>query len=106
MAPETALLEPIWENKINAAYSVRSLRDLQNEFPNLNILIGATTYKMFNHAEKITNTARKMRNQNVFYDVYNSAIFIPSVAIYKFIIKKISAWSRENAIPKCFRSFS
>ena len=78
LAPETALLEGIWENKINAAYRVRSLRDLQNEFPNLNILIGATTYKMFNHAEKITNTARKMRNQNVFYDVYNSAIFIPS----------------------------
>mgnify|MGYP002863103046 CR=1 FL=1 len=77
LAPETALLEGFWEHKIESTYSVRSLRDLQNEFPNLNILIGATTYKLFNDGEKKTITAREIRNQNVFYDAYNSAVFIP-----------------------------
>ena len=77
LAPETALLEAIWENKMDATFSVRAFRELQNEFPNLNILVGATTYKMIEHVEKRTSTARAIRNQELFYDVYNSAIFIP-----------------------------
>ena len=58
-------------------YSVRAFKDLQKEFPNLNFLIGATTYKMFGHLDQITNTAREIKNTNIFYDAYNSAIFIP-----------------------------
>ena len=34
LGPETALLEGIWENKIEATYSVRKFRELQNEYPN------------------------------------------------------------------------
>ena len=77
LAPETALLEDIWENKFEDSYSIMALRDLQMEFPNLNILIGATTYKIFGNSEQKTNTAREIRHENIFYDVYNSAIFIP-----------------------------
>jgi len=77
VGPETALLEGIWENKIEAAYSIRAFRKLQVAFPNLNILVGASTYKMFGHGENKTATARQIRNENIFYDAYNSAIFIP-----------------------------
>ena len=77
VGPETALLEEIWENKIEANYSVRAFRELQKEFPNLNILVGASTYKMFSHGEQKTATAREIRNENIFYDAYNSAVFIP-----------------------------
>ena len=77
LAPETALLEEIWENKFEATFSVRVFRKLQKEFPNLNILVGATTYKIFGHGEQKTNTAREIRRENIFYDVYNSAVFIP-----------------------------
>jgi apolipoprotein N-acyltransferase len=85
IGPETALLEEIWENKLEATYSVRKFRELQKEFPNLNILVGATTYKMFGNVEKKTLTARQIRNEQVFYDAYNSAVFIPdsgSVEVY------------------------
>ena len=85
LGPETALLEAVWENKIEATYSVRTFRELQKEFPNLNIMLGATTYKMFALLEEKTHTARKIRNEDVFYDAYNSAIFIPnarSVEVY------------------------
>jgi apolipoprotein N-acyltransferase len=78
LAPETALLEGVWENKFEATFSVRAFRELQKEFPNLNILVGATTYKMFGHGEQKTNTAREIRNENIFYDAYNSAVFIPA----------------------------
>ena len=77
LAPETALLERIWENKFEVTFSIRAFRELQKEFPNLNILVGATTYKMLGHGDQKTNTAREIRNENVFYDVYNSVIFIP-----------------------------
>ena len=85
VGPETALQEGIWENKIEATYSVREFRKLQQEFPNLNILVGASTYKMFGHGERKTATAREIRNEKIFYDAYNSAIFIPdsgSVEVY------------------------
>ena len=77
IGPETALLEGIWENKIEATYSIRAFRQLQKQFPNLNILVGASTYKMFGHGESKTVTTRQIRNENIFYDAYNSAIFIP-----------------------------
>ena len=77
VGPETALLEGIWENKIEATYSVRAFRELQKDFQNLNILVGASTYKMFGHGDKKTATARQIRNENIFYDAYNSAVFIP-----------------------------
>ena len=67
----------IWENKFEATFSVRAFRELQKEIPNLNVLIGATTYKMFLHSEQKTNTAREIRHENIFYDAYNSVIFIP-----------------------------
>ncbi|MDC0249333.1 apolipoprotein N-acyltransferase [Flavobacteriales bacterium] len=77
IGPETALQEEVWENRIEATYSIRAFRELQKEFPNLNILVGASTYKMFGHGEQKTATARQVRNENIFYDAYNSAIFIP-----------------------------
>ena len=77
VGPETALLEDIWENKLEVSYSVRFFRELQRGFPNLNILVGATTFKMFGHEDKKTNTARELRNENIFYDVYNAGVFIP-----------------------------
>ena len=77
LAPETALVEGIWENRFEETFSIKAFRDLQDHFPNLNILVGATTYKVFGHEYQRTNTARQIRNENLFYDAYNSAVFIP-----------------------------
>ena len=77
IGPETALQEGVWENRIEATYSIRAFRELQKEFPNLNILVGSSTYRMFEHGEQKTATARQIRNEDIFYDAYNSAIFIP-----------------------------
>lgn len=85
IGPETGLQEGIWENKLEATYSVRAFRELQKDFPNLNVLVGASTYKMFGHGEQKTATARQIRNEHVYYDAYNSAVFIPdsgSVEVY------------------------
>jgi len=78
IGPETALQEGIWENRIEATYSIRAFRELQKEFPNLNVLVGSSTYRMFEHGEQKTATARQIRHEDIFYDAYNSAIFIPA----------------------------
>ena len=77
LAPETALLEDIWESKLADSYSVMALRELQKEFPNLNYIAGATTYRVFPDLNERTSTARQIRNTQIFYDAYNSAVFIP-----------------------------
>ncbi len=85
VGPETALIEGLWEDKIESAYSIIKFRELQKQFPNLNILVGASTYKAFRKGEEKTNTAREIRSENIFYDIYNSAVFIPKngdVTIY------------------------
>ena len=56
------------ENKIEANYSIRKLRSLQNKFPNLNIIVGASTAKMFGNGERKTATARQHEIENIFYD--------------------------------------
>jgi len=79
LGPETALTEGIWEDDVDNLlnnYSIRKLIDLQENYPQLNIIIGATTYKLFKDGEKKSLTARQVRNENIFYDAYNSAIFI------------------------------
>ena len=88
LGPETALVEGVWEesnNKYENTYSIIALRNLQAEYPNLNILVGATTYKLFSDTDKLSSTARQIKNENIFYDAYNSAIFIAengSIQIY------------------------
>jgi apolipoprotein N-acyltransferase len=79
IGPETALLEEIWENKNNRyekTYSIIILKELQKKYPNLNILVGATTYRLFSSQEEKSSTARQIRNENIYYDAYNSAVFI------------------------------
>ncbi len=101
LAPETALLEGIWENKLEATYSLRVFRELQKEFPNLNILVGATTYKLFDYEEQKTNTAREIGDENIFYDAYNSAIFIAdSGAIQVYHKTKLVPGAEKMPFPK------
>jgi apolipoprotein N-acyltransferase len=74
IAPETALVEYIWEDKMNESDDLKTLDSMLYKFPNLNILIGASTLKAFLPGEKISSTARKFGRSNQFYDSYNTAL--------------------------------
>ena len=101
IGPETALQEGIWENKLEVSYSVRAFRELQKQFPNLNILVGASTYKMFGHGEQKTATARQLRNKHVYYDAYNSAVFIPdSGQVQVYHKTKLVPGAEKTPFPK------
>ena len=68
LAPETFLQEQIWEHLFENSVSYNGLQKLINKYPNLNILIGATTFKILD-ANSLTSTARKVFGRDIYYDV-------------------------------------
>ncbi len=78
VGPETALQETIWESKIDKSQSVLKLRELQKQFPNLNILIGSSTLKYL--GAKKEERSRKLNNKE-WYNAYNTVVFLSSDSI-------------------------
>lgn len=76
VAPESAIQESMWENELNTFQSIRLLKEVLQNNPDLNILIGGSTFRYFIPGEEITATARQFRDSKEYYDAYNTAILI------------------------------
>jgi apolipoprotein N-acyltransferase len=74
VGPETALVEYLWEDRLNESSDLKYLDSLLHVYPNLNILIGASTLKVFMPGEQLSATARKFGNTEQYYDSYNTAL--------------------------------
>jgi len=72
--PETALTEDVWENDINKNSSVIVLHDFMKKYPKLVLITGASTSKVFNEGEKLSETAQKFKDADQYYDNYNTAL--------------------------------
>ena len=72
---ETALVRGVWENHIDKSPAVIELRKLIDKHPDLTVILGATTFRMFSDTTDMPSTVRKYRNGS-YYDVYNSALQI------------------------------
>ena len=83
LGPETALTRGIWENFIDKTPAVLELRKLTDKYPNLTIILGASTFKMYTDSMLVSSTARKYRKGS-YYDAFNSALQITKddVAVY------------------------
>ena len=55
-------------------------------------MLGATTYKLFKKGESKSSTARQFRKEDLWYDIYNSAIYIPNN-------QKISVYHKTKLVP-------
>jgi len=84
--PESAIQENVWERRLKYSTSINKYKThLINKYPDLNIIIGASSFKMFLEGEKLSNTARKFSDEDLWYDAYNSAFLInnsPKIQIY------------------------
>ncbi len=76
LAPETAIPDGIWEDQIEADKSVVILRNYVERYPNLNIIIGLTSFKQYNDSSQKSLTARKLNGSDKYFDVYNSAMLM------------------------------
>ncbi|MFP4472207.1 MAG: apolipoprotein N-acyltransferase [Bacteroidales bacterium] len=74
--PESAIQEDIWHNSVNSARSIRRLREYIAQHPNINIIIGASTFRLFCDDEPLTRTARKFSDVEKYYEAFNTAFFI------------------------------
>jgi apolipoprotein N-acyltransferase len=74
VAPESAIQEEMWENELNTFMSIRLLKEIIIEYPEINILIGGSTFRYFNKGEEVTSTARQFTDTKTYYDAYNTAI--------------------------------
>jgi len=76
LGPETAIIRPIEEEEFSLSRRVKRIQAFQQRFPNLNILMGAETYRFFNKGEKIPGAARQTPDGNHFYEMYNTAFHL------------------------------
>lgn len=73
VCPETAIVDYIWEDKMDKSEELLMLDSLLKVYPNLNILIGASTLKIFLPGEQVSATARKF-GSGEYYDSFNTAL--------------------------------
>jgi apolipoprotein N-acyltransferase len=79
VAPESAIQDYAWQNKLDQYSSIDSLFRYIDENPQINILMGISTLRMYENPEEKSITARKYGgNSNMYYDSYNTALFINS----------------------------
>ena len=74
--PETALTENLLENNLEASQSIPLLRQFLAHYPNLTILTGASTARIFEPFEVHGSTAQKLPNSNNYFENYNTALSI------------------------------
>jgi apolipoprotein N-acyltransferase len=75
IGPETALVEGIWENKIETSNSIQRLRQFLADYPNLKFVLGLSSYRMYELGEKPSPTARPWRRKkNMSWDAYNTGM--------------------------------
>jgi len=86
VAPETALPEGIWESNLKSQPDINFLRKFMSAFPKLNIVIGASTARLYDNGKPHSVTARKFSDSPEFYDSYNTALqldnFSDSIQVY------------------------
>jgi apolipoprotein N-acyltransferase len=76
VCPESAIQEDIWYHSINNSGSIRQIRTFISKNPRVNIVIGASTFRMFGEDEPLTSSARKFQDVDKYYEAFNTALFI------------------------------
>lgn len=76
--PESALQEYVFEDNFNSAGSIFRIRTFLKDYPNMKVLTGISSRKIFNEGEPLSKTARKFRDTTIYYDSYNTALLLSS----------------------------
>ncbi|NCA77873.1 MAG: apolipoprotein N-acyltransferase [Alphaproteobacteria bacterium] len=76
IAPESAIQESMWENDLSSFESIGLLRKALVRWPDLNILIGGSTFYQLPPGAPLPRWARKFTDSPNHYVAYNAAILI------------------------------
>lgn len=75
VCPETAIPEGIVEDELDESWSVDSLKSLLHDFPRLKIVIGISSFIIYDKGEPLSPTARLSEDGSYHYDVCNTAMY-------------------------------
>ena len=107
IGPETAIPEGVWENELEVSRSIDSLKHFLKTHPQLSILIGMSSYKMFEKGEHISETARiydVVDNDTLWIDAYNTAILLDtSLNIQVYHKSKLVPGVEKMPFPKLLK---
>lgn len=100
----TGLGEDLNEERLNDYLEIQWFRDsLIRKFPNLKIVTGANTYVFYRNPQEITATARQAQGGDVFYDVFNTGIFIERDTVITYHKSKLVPGVERMPFPALFR---
>ncbi|WP_423128105.1 apolipoprotein N-acyltransferase [Gaoshiqia sp. Z1-71] len=89
VGPETAL-HPLWENERTIDHPfILPFHERSVNHNNVKFVLGATTQILFYPEENKPETARKLEHNNLYYDIYNSALQIDQTRVVKSYHKSI-----------------
>ncbi|HKR06738.1 MAG TPA: apolipoprotein N-acyltransferase [Bacteroidia bacterium] len=92
-APETALPNGIWEEDLQNHPDIKLLRSFMKAFPNLTVVIGAATNRMYEEGKPHSETARKFTDSPAYYDSYNTALQLDNFT------GSIQAYHKSKLVP-------
>ncbi|MDD3151282.1 MAG: apolipoprotein N-acyltransferase [Bacteroidales bacterium] len=77
VCPESVLQGGTFEHQLDEAlYILRISKGIGSKAPNAAMIIGASTYKLYQKGEPLEPTARKFNNHDSYYDAYNTNLYI------------------------------
>ena len=105
--PETFISDNVLENTYQTSEEIANLKALiKIHFPQAAIVTGASSYREFTSGEKIPETARKYDNAEVYYDMYNTAIYFDTLGNTTFYHKsKLVPGVERMPFPGVFKYF-
>jgi apolipoprotein N-acyltransferase len=75
VCPESAIQEDIWHSSIESSPSVKQIRKFIDRHPQVNFIIGASTFRLFGADEPLTPTARQFSDVEKYYEAFNTALY-------------------------------
>ncbi|MDR2085473.1 MAG: apolipoprotein N-acyltransferase [Bacteroidales bacterium] len=88
VCPETALQAQLWEHEIDkSSYISRIRKGLETKASNAGMVMGASTYKLYQEGEEHKPYTKKFSSQDVYYDSFNTNIYIDTSNILQIYHK-------------------
>jgi len=74
VGPETCLPQYIWEDNLRTHPDLINIKQIVNKFPNINLVVGASTARFLNPNEPLTGASQLYDGENKYYESYNTAL--------------------------------
>jgi apolipoprotein N-acyltransferase len=87
VSPESAIQDNIWLEHLNLSPSLEQLYEFIQSYPNISIVIGASTFSIVPEEEEGHHAVRKFRDYDAYYFAHNTAIYMDSTALLDYYHK-------------------